>query len=170
MPTTLSKVSIELTHLSGTGNTFMTLSSFAWTNFLRAASAVVATPLFHPLKVHLQFLCTATKRWPKHWLCPPASYEHKHRFGRKSYFIIISPYIGVAKYVNFLLCFNRSATGKMSVLTVWSFHGFHEIVDLIWYLPVKFMFLYKINLFVNTMKWSHSQYRHFACSRSVETQ
>ena len=71
---------------------------------------------------------------------------HTNRFGRKSYFIMIWPYIGFVKYDHFLLCFNRSGTGKMSVLTVRSFHGFHEIVDLIWYLPVKFMFLHKTNI------------------------
>ena len=40
----------------------------------------------------------------------------------------------------FVLCLKQSATGKMTVVTVWSFHGFGEKVSSAWYLPVKSMF------------------------------
>ena len=37
----------------------------------------------------------------------------------------------------FILCLKQSATGKMTVLTVGSFHGVHETVTLTWYLLVR---------------------------------
>ena len=38
------------------------------------------------------------------------------------------------------LYFDQSAGGNMTVMTVWSFHGFHEKVSLICNLHVKYMF------------------------------
>ena len=79
-------------------------------------------------------------------------YSHKvweqfaHTFAKPDFYtkmhtVIEDLYANVlCRNPGFLPCLKQSATGKMTVLTVGSFHGFHENVTLTWYLPVRSAF------------------------------
>ena len=66
----------------------------------------------------------------------------KYDVSLKMYVMIHDLYGNVlCQNLDFLLCLKQSATGKMTVLTVGSFHGFHEKVTLTRYLTVRYVFV-----------------------------
>ena len=65
----------------------------------------------------------------------------KPDFQPKMHTLIQDLYANVlCRNLGFLDCLKQSATGKMTVLTVGSFHGFHEKVTLTLNLPVRSAF------------------------------